>query len=565
MADTADPRNTSRTDVDVLIVGAGFGGVSTLLQMRELGLSAKIFESGSDIGGVWYWNRYSGARVDSNIPIYELPLPQIWRSWTWTERFPGYAELRSYFAHLDNQLDLKKDILFDTRVISASFDPNTDTWTIRTADGKEGRGRFLVLCTGLASKIYIPTMKGLDTFKGTYYHSAQWPKEEVDVKGKRVAVIGTGATGVQIIQELSGALDGRGTGGVRGAGEVEHLTVFQRTPNLCIPMQQRKFSPEEQQHRKDELYSDVFNTRLQTWGGYDFDFNPQSFATVVPEQRRLYFEELWKRGGFHFLISNYADALSNEEANNELYSFWRDKVRERLHSNRAKEILAPMGSPHPIGAKRSSLEQAYYEVYNKPNVSLISLSENPISEITEEGIMTADGMIHEVDIIIFATGFDGITGGITQIDIRGVDGSSIADKWKEGVHTYLGDDDSQLSQHVLLAPTALSNGPTCIEIQAEWIKNCLSYMRSKSYSRIETSHSAEVDWRNLVLHIDNLTLMSKTRSWWNGANIPGKPVEQLNFAGGIPLYGKLCKEKAEKEYEGFTFKEKVEHGQYAVM
>ncbi|KAK7054364.1 hypothetical protein VNI00_003558 [Paramarasmius palmivorus] len=533
MGDTKEFDGTQ--GLDVLIVGAGFSGVCTLLHMRELGLSAKIYESGSDLGGIWYWNRYPGARVDSNIPLYELSTPSLWKDWTWTEKFPGHAELRDYFTYIDTKMDIKKDVLFNARVVSAHFDVTTDTWTVRAADGHEGKARFLILCTGFAAKIYVPTIKGLEAFKGSCHHSAQWPKEAVNVQGKRVAVIGTGATGVQVIQEL-------GSGQYEG-GEVEHLTVFQRTPNMCLPMHQKKVGKEEQDKRKT-TYPVIYKRRLQTWAGYDFDSFPKDFFSATPEERRLFFEELWERGGFHFVVSTFRDALSNQEANNEVYAFWRDKVRQRLVNPETQEALAPTVPPHPFAAKRCSLEQSYYEVYNKPNVSLVSVDKNPIVQVTEDGIETADGTLHKVDVIIFATGFDSITGGIMQIDIRGVDGGSIAEKWKDGVHTYLGMTTSNFPNMFFLygpqAPTALSNGPT------------------HSYSRIEASRGAEVEWRNLVQYKSSLTLLGKARSWYNGANIPGKPVEQLNFIGGIPFYDTLCREKAERNYEGFAFKETKE-------
>ncbi|KAI3621181.1 cyclohexanone monooxygenase [Moniliophthora roreri] len=532
----------SPQEFDVLIVGAGFGGVYTLHQTRNLGFSVKIFESGSDLGGIWFWNRYPGARVDSHIPLYEFSMPELWKDWTWSERFPSWTELREYFQYMDSKLDLKKDIRFNSRVVSAHFDVTTDQWTVKTADGHEARARFLVLCTGFASKIYIPPIKGLDTFKGIYHHSSQWPEAGLDLRGKRVAVIGTGATGVQIIQEIGPI--------------VEHLTVFQRTPNTCLPMRQAKVDKTMQEKRKS-LYLTIFRRRLQTWAGFDYDSFPQNFSSASPEERHLRFEELWERGGFHLVVSNYRDALSNEETNNVVYAFWRDKVRERLNDPEMQEKLAPTVPPHPFAAKRCSLEQNYYEIYNQPNVELVDLQKNAITQITPDGIETSDGVLHQVDVIAFATGFDSITGGIMQIDIRGADGSSIAEKWKNGVHTYLGMTTANFPNMFFTygpqAPTALSNGPTCTEVQGDWIKECLAYMKANNLSRIEASRAAEVEWRNLALANASLSLLGKAKSWYTGANIPGKPIEQLNLVGGIPFYDAICREKAAKRYEGFAF------------
>ncbi|KAL0061820.1 hypothetical protein AAF712_011338 [Marasmius tenuissimus] len=528
-------------ELDALIVGGGFGGVYMLHLLRGLGISVKVFEAGSDLGGIWHWNCYPGARVDSNVPVYELSIEELWKDWTWSERFPGFAELRQYFQHVDSKLDVKKDIRFNTRVVSAHFDATTDRWNVKAEDGTTARPRHLILCVGFAAKEYVPPFKGLETFKGIAHHTAKWPQQGVDFDGKRVAVIGTGATGVQVIQELGPI--------------VKHLTVLQRTPNFAIPMVQTKLDKEGQQKRK-ALYPTIYRRRLQTIAGYDMHPFPKNYFDVSAEERRLFFEEIWSRGGFHYIVSNYQDALMNEEANMGVYEFWRDRVRERLNDPAAQEILAPTEPPHPFGAKRPCLEQKYYEVYNQPNVELIDLEKNPIAEITPTGILTGDGVQHEVDIIVLATGFDSVTGGITQIDIRGVDGTTIKEKWEKGVYTYCGMTTANFPNMFFLygphAPTAFSNGPTCIEIQGDWVTACIKHMMDKGLTRIEATREAEEGWRKMVLHNSSLGLFHKAKSWYNGSNIPGKPVEQLNFVGGIPLYDTLCRDKAEKGYEGFV-------------
>ncbi|KAF8828001.1 hypothetical protein HHX47_DHR4000979 [Lentinula edodes] len=359
---------TGSISPDILIVGAGFGGVYTLYHLRKLGYSVRIFEAASDLGGVWRNNCYPGARVDSEVPIYEFSLEELWREWTWTEKFPGYKELRRYFDYVDRKLDIRKDVVFNKYIVKAVFETDTARWRVMAEDGTVVRPRFLVLCIGFAAKAYVPDLKGIESFQGISHHTAKWPEEGLDLKGKRVGIIGTGASGVQVIQEIAG----------------------------------------------DNLFE------------------------ATPSERLLHFEEQWDLGGFHYLIHNYADIGVNQAANDEVYEFWRNKVRERLHDPDVQEKLAPSIPPHPFGAKRLSLEQNYYEVYNRSNVKLIDLGQCPIVEVTPNGILTADDIEHKLDVIIFATGFDSVTGGITQIDIRGLGGKSIKEKWAEGVATNLG-------------------------------------------------------------------------------------------------------------------------------
>ncbi|KAF9267589.1 FAD/NAD(P)-binding domain-containing protein, partial [Marasmius fiardii PR-910] len=286
------------------------------------------------------------------VPLYEFSIEELWKDWTWTERFPGYAELREYFQHVDTKLDLKKDIHFNTRVVSAHYSPHVDRWDVTTEDGTVAHPRFLVLCTGFAAKKYVPPLLGLEEFQGVCHHTSAWPQEGVPLHGKRVAVIGTGATGVQVIQEIGPI--------------VQHLTVFQRTPNFALPMVQSKLDKDTQQRRK-VLYPTIYRRRLQTIFGYEYDPYPHDLFTVSPEERRLFMEDLWSRGAFYFVVGNYQDVILNEDANLEVYRFWKEKVRERLHDPVTQEILAPTVPPHPFGAKRLSLEQTYYEVYNQPN------------------------------------------------------------------------------------------------------------------------------------------------------------------------------------------------------
>ncbi|KAE9390889.1 FAD dependent oxidoreductase [Gymnopus androsaceus JB14] len=527
-------------ELDVIVVGAGFSGLYHLHHLRKLGFSVKILESSSGMGGVWQWNCYPGCRVDSEVPLYEYSIEEVWKNWKWTERFPDRNELCSYFDHVAETLDLKRDIRFNTRVTAASFDPSSDRWTVTTEKGTVARSRFLILAVGFAAKIYVPDFPGLDRFQGVCHHTAQWPQMGVDVEGKRVGVIGTGSTGVQVVTDVG--------------PRVKHLTVFQRSPAIALPMNQIKIDQEKHEKMR-ELSPLMYRRRKQTPSGHNIQPIPQDALSVSEEERYLTWEEQWSRGGLNFAVGNYKDVMVNQDANDQVYAFWRDKIRARLHNPVMREKLAPMVAPYPFGTKRPVMEGSYYEVFNQPNVDLVDASEARIQEITPKGVLTTDGIEHELDILVIACGFDSVTGGITQIDIRGVDGTSIKEKWANGVYTNLGMTTANFPNMFFLygpqAPTALSNGPTCIEIQADWITRCITYMSDKKLTRIEATREAEEEWRNLNMSVAGGTLLGKAKSWYNGSNIPGKVVEPLNFAGGIPYYQSALQDREDRRYDGF--------------
>jgi cation diffusion facilitator CzcD-associated flavoprotein CzcO len=527
-------------ELDVLVVGAGFAGLYLLDRLRRLGMTVEVFEAGDGLGGVWYWNCYPGARVDSPGPIYQYSRDDVWRKWQFSELYPSWQELRDYFRYVDQRLGLSRDIRFNRRVNAAQFDPAHNHWIVRSSDGSVARARYLVLCTGLSAKPYIPDLPGLNDFAGERHHTALWPQHGLDMHGKRVGVIGTGASGVQLAQEAAGA--------------AAHLTVFQRTPNLALPMRQRKLD-DNTIRRMKEKYPEMFDRRTKTFAGFDYDILAKSALEVSDDERQATFERLWEIGGFAFWIGSFNDILLNEEANRAAYKFWRDKTRARINDRAVAEILAPTEPIHPFGVKRPSLEQNFYEIFNQPNVNLVDLRTTPIERVTRSGIKTSAGE-HDLDVLVLATGFDAVTGGLTSIDIRGTQGETLRDKWAKGVRAHLGMAVAGFPNLIFVygpqSPNGFCNGPTCAEVQGDWIARLLNHLRQRNYTRVEATAPAEEAWRAQVLALADATLFPRADSWYFGANIPGKLREMLAFIGGLPAYIAKCNESAERGYDGFA-------------
>ncbi|KAL4810337.1 Baeyer-Villiger monooxygenase [Aspergillus unguis] len=525
---------------DVIIVGAGFGGCYLLDKLRQQSIKALVIERGSDIGGVWHWNCYPGARVDTKIPLYEFSNEKIWKDWTWTEKYPGVEEIRRYFEHVEEKLHLKKDILFNTEVTAASFNADQSSWTITINDGAELACQHFILCTGFASKPFIPNFQGLNTFAGPWFHTSKWPQSGIDYAGKKVAVVGNGSSGIQVIQEIGPS--------------VKHLTVFQRSPTFALPMRQDKLLPDGPEQNKSK-YADLYKLRKQTFAGIDKEFNPKAAADVSPEERQEFFERIWAEGGLSFWLATYKDIITDRESNRHAYEFWRSKVLPRIKDPKAAALLAPVNPPYYFGTKRATLEQRYYEIYNQENVTLVDASTNPITSVTPKGVQTADGTIHEVDILVLATGFDSVTGGILNIDIQG-SSQSLKDKWAKGTWTNLGLMTAGFPNMFFLygpqGPTSFCNGPTCAEVQGDWIVETIKFMREKGYRELEPTTEAEDKWREHVNMVGNVTLLPETRSEYMGTNIPGKPKEMLNYLGGLTDYIKRIESTTELGYPGFV-------------
>jgi cyclohexanone monooxygenase len=519
-------------DYDVIVVGAGFAGLYQLQRLRSAGLSVVVLEAGSGLGGIWHWNGYPGARVDSHVPIYEFSDERVWRDWYWDEKFPDRNALRRYFEHVDEVWDVRPDIEFEARVASGSWDESSRRWDLQLERGDRLRGRYLVLCTGFAAKPYVPDLPALADFAGECHHTARWPQEGVELTGRRVGVLGVGASGVQVIQEA--------------AKVAADVTVFQRTPMMALPMRQRSLTRAEQDEAKSG-YPAVFRRRAETNSGFDYSGIGVPTFSVSERERLATYERLWATGGFAFWAGNFTDVLLDERANRAAYDFWRDQVRARLSAagvaSSTAAALAPSEPPHPFGVKRPSLEQTYYDVFGQDNVSLVDLHETAFD---------ASGL----DVLVLATGFDAVTGGLTSIDLRGTTGESLRSRWAGGVAAHLGLATSGFPNLLYLygpqSPAGFCNGPTCAEVQGDWVVELLLSLFSSGASRVEATPAAEQAWGAQVQAIAAATLWPRADSWYMGANIPGKPREMLNWPGGLQLYLEACRASAAAGYEGFT-------------
>ncbi|KAB8075112.1 hypothetical protein BDV29DRAFT_113172 [Aspergillus leporis] len=511
--------------VDVLIVGAGFGGIYALYEMRKLGLKAVIYEAGDDIGGTWRWNCYPGAGVDSEVPEYEFSIPEVWKDWTWSTNYPTYDELRKYFDHVDSVLNIKKDCAFQSVVVKAQFKVEESRWHVTTADGRNAYAKYFIVAAGFAARRYIPEWPGIGSFKGVIHHSSFWPSEDMDVGDKRCAVIGTGASGVQVTQAWG--------------PKAGSLKVFQRTPNLAIPMRKRALTAREQQNVK-AVYPELFSLRYTSFAGFTYDFFEKGVFEDNEEERETTLERVWEKGGFRYWVGTYKDHLFDLKANKVVYDFWRRKVRERIQDAALQELLAPLHAPHPFGVKRPCLEYNYYEQFNRPNVELVNIKNNPIVGFTETGIRLEDGTVHELDVICIATGFDVVTGGMTQMGLQSIHGTNLRDEWKNGISTNLGlavcGYPNMFYMYGPHGPTLFSNGPTCVEVQGRWIADAIKTMERQQIRYIEPTPEAAETWTKRIHELAGKTLFPTTRSTYMGGNVPGKPFEPVCFVGGIPAY-----------------------------
>ncbi|MEZ5412369.1 MAG: NAD(P)/FAD-dependent oxidoreductase [Acidimicrobiales bacterium] len=530
-------------EYDVIIIGAGVCGIYQLYRLRGLNLNVTVLEAGSGPGGTWYWNRYPGCRFDSESWSYGYSFSkELLEEWDWSEHFAGQPETLRYLEHVVDKFDLARDMQFDTKVERCTWDEDSRTWTVETADGRSLTCRFLMTAIGLLSAPTMPTIEGTGDFRGPSFHTYYWPHEPVELAGKRVGIIGTGATGVQLIAEI--------------ADKVAELKVFQRRPNWCAPLHNSTITPEEMADIRSR-YDEIFARCAETPGGFIHGPDRRRMADVPEEERYAFWEKLYASPGFGIWLGNFRDVLMDEEANAEFTEFVANKIRERVNDPVTAEKLIPRD--HGFGTRRVPMETRYYEAYNRDNVHLIDVNDTPIERITATGIKTSDTE-HELDVIIYATGFDAITGAFDRIDVIGRDGRKLRDKWADNPITYLGVQAEGFPNLITLAgPTGGSvstNFPRGIEVGVDWATDLVQWMLDHGYSRIEPTPAAEEEWSDHVADMYSMLLMRNAKSWFTGynSNVAGKDkTRYLIYNGGAPKYRKWLEECAAEDYKGFVF------------
>ncbi len=519
---------------DAIVIGAGVTGLYQTYCLRNIGMSVRVFEDGDGVGGTWYWNRYPGARFDSESYTYGYSFSkELLQEWDWKELYSGQPENERYLNYVADKFDLRRYIRFNSRVADCTFEEDRNTWLVTIADGHRARAPFLVTAVGLLSAHYIPDFEGLETFQGQWCHPGRWPKEGMDLAGKRVGVVGTGATAVQLITEI--------------AKEVGHLTVFQRTPNFCAPLRNRPITDEMMQEIRDN-YPEIFRRCNETAGSFMHLFDPRSALDVSPEERQEQYERLWQEPGFSKWLSNFYDVMLPGEANEDYAEFVRSKIRERVHDPEVAEMLVP--KDHMFGSKRLPCESGYYEVYNRDNVKLVDVRKAPIQRITPTGLQTADAE-YELDVIIFATGYDAVTGSLNRINVRGIGGQLLTDKFANGPRTYLGIQSSGFPNMFTINSASVGNFVRAAEPLVEWVTECIRYVRENEYVRISPTVEAEDEWVNHVNEEGSKILRSQANSWYVGANIPGKARALLTSPDTAPIMRAKRTDVAANGYEGF--------------
>ena len=531
------PAARSPAVVDVVIVGAGFAGMYMLHRLRGLGMSARVFEAGSGVGGTWYWNRYPGARCDVESMQYSYSFsPELEQEWQWSELFASQPEILRYANHVADRFDLRRDIQFDTRVTEARFDRATHRWDVRTDRGDTVSARYCVMATGCLSTARVPDFPGIERFDGKTYHTGHWPHEGVDFTGLRVGVIGTGSSAIQAIPVI--------------AQQAAHVTVFQRTPNFSIPSRNGPMTDAYAESWKSDYPARRQQARRARTGILN---NPRDVSAleVRDDERRRVYEERWAAGGTNFLAA-FNDLIFDREANDTAANFVRDKIRETVHDQATAELLAPKN--HPIGTKRICVDTDYYGTYNRENVTLVDVRATPITDITAHGLRTGDTE-YRFDAIVFATGFDAMTGALLNIDVE-ADGRALRQKWEAGPRTYLGLMTAGFPNLFMItgpgSPSVLSNMMVSIEQHVDWIADCMGYLRAHGVDCIEATPSAEEAWVEHGNEVANKTLYPLANSWYMGVNIPGKPQVFMPYIGGVGAYRDVCDEVAADGYRGFT-------------
>ena len=524
--------------LDALVVGAGFAGIYMFYRLRELGLTARVLEAGAGAGGTWYWNRYPGARCDVESIDYSYSFcDDLQQEWRWTERYAAQPEILEYVEHVLDRFDVRREIQFNTRVTAAQFNEGTRRWLVTTELGEQFDVQYLIMATGCLSVPQTPQLPGLESFGGPVYNTGAWPHEPVDFSGLRVGVVGTGSSGIQSIPVI--------------AQQAANLTVFQRTPNYSVPAQNVPLSPEREREVKAN-YATLRQRNAESRVGYVVPTYPYSALDATPEERQEVYEERWQRGGLGF-AGAYIDLLTNREANNTAAEFLREKIRSIVHEPDTAETLSPR--TYPIGTKRVCVDTGYYATFNLPHVRLVDLRNDPIVEVTPHSVRTEQEEF-PLDCLVFATGFDAMTGALNRIDIRGRDGMALRDLWAEGPRSYLGVAVAGFPNLFTItgpgSPSVLSNMMVSIEQHVDWITAFLTTQQAEGFTTFEPEASAQDEWVAHVNDVAAATLMPQANSWYMGANIPGKPQIFMPYAGGVGHYRDLCADIAARGYPGFV-------------
>jgi cyclohexanone monooxygenase len=526
--------------VDAVVVGAGFAGLYMIHVLRDrLGLQVEAFEAADGVGGTWYWNRYPGARCDIPSHYYSYSFSEeLQQEWNWSEKYSAQPEILKYLDYVADKFDLRKNIHFSTRVTAAHYDDNTRRWQIEADDGRYLGARFFIPAVGNLSDANIPVYKGQESFGGEVYLTSRWPAETVDFSGKRVGIIGTGATGMQVVPVV--------------AEEALHLTVFQRTPNYAAPLVNEPMDPEVDRAVKAN-YAEIRRKAWDSFAGVPFDMLKPSALADTPEQRRAQFETCWREGGFSLWLGSYDDILFDWEANSTVADFVRSKIRERVKDPQIADMLCPPES-QPYGTKRQPCETNYYEAFNRDNVTLVDIRNNPVTELYPGGIRTTDGE-YPLDALIYATGFDAFTGALFRMDVRGRDGLALKDHWSAGPRTLYGLGTHGFPNMFMItgpqSPSVLFNMPIGIEMHCDWIADCIEYLDRNGYCGIEPGPEGERAWGEETRRIAETTLLPEATSWYMGGNIPGKPRAFMIYLGGGREYRKIISDCAADEYPGF--------------
>jgi acetone monooxygenase len=536
--------NGKVTHLDAMVIGAGVAGLYQLHRLREMGMKVRAYDTASGVGGTWYWNRYPGARFDSQAEIYQYWFSEeLYKSWQPTERFPAQPETEEWLNYVADRLDLRKDIQLNTRIVSAHYCEAKGRWNVTTEAGETINTQYVIACCGMLSAPLTDRFPGQSSFRGEIHHTGLWPKEGVNLKGKRVAVIGTGATGIQVIQTI--------------APQVGSMKVFVRTPQYVIPMRNPKYSKADWE-KWGSRFHELKKRVRETFAGFDYDFDAGPWEEKTPDERCVVLDKLWEDGSLALWLASFPEMFVDEQVSEAVSEFVREKMRERLQSRpELCDLLIPSTADYGFGTHRVPLENKYLEVYLQDNVEAVDCKKAPIEKIVPEGIQTADGKVHEVDIIILAVGFDAGSGALSRIDIRGRDHRSLKEQWQQEIRTSMGLQihgyPNLFTTGAPLAPSAaLCNMTTCLQAQVDWITDCIDFARQHGKQTVEATKEFEDRWVQHHDEVASKTLVVKTDSWYMGSNVDGKPRRLISYIGGVGDYHRRCDKIAAEGYPGFV-------------